>query len=218
MVTVDCDFITNNLGQKLKDNPDDLEMAKKIMGLSLSAGCTDSDIFLAAAISVQEHEPNYGIAKVIGAKYAGAGNYNKAEKYYHMCLQLTDDNSKKADIYFELGRQYAQSKRKSDARTNLLKAVAIDPSRTKAYKIIGDLYMTSYNECKKGESRVEDRAIFIAAYNMYKKAGDQKSMANAKSQFPSMEELFNEDRSEGDTFKVGCWINQIVSLQRRPES
>jgi len=193
-------------------------MARKIMGLSLSARCTDADVFLKAAIVVQENEPSYGIAKVIGAKYAGAGNYEEAEKYYHMCLQLTDDNTKKADIYFELGRQYVQLGRKSDARSNLLKAVSVDPSRTKSYKIIGDLYMTSYNECKKGESRVEDRAIFIAAYNMYKKSGDQKSMASAKSQFPSMEELFNEELSEGESFKVGCWINQIVTLQRRPES
>ncbi len=218
MIKVDCEFIKDNLGKKLAENPDDLDMAKKIMGLSLSAGCTDADIFLAAAIVVQEKEPNYGIAKVIAAKYAGASNFKEAEKYYHICLELTDVNVKKADIFFELGRQYAQVGRKSDARTNLLKAVAIDPARTKSYKVIGDLYMTSYNECKKGESRVEDRAIFIAAYNMYKKSGDQKSMANAKSQFPSMEDLFNENLSEGDTFKVGCWINQIVTLQRRPES
>ena len=52
---------------------------------------------------------------------------------------------------------------------------------------------------------------------MYRKSGDQKSMANAKAQFPSIEDIFTENYSEGDSFKVGCWINETVTLQRRPE-
>jgi len=217
MVTIDCEFIETNLGPKLKETSS-LAMAKKIMGLAIPQGCTNLDIFLDAAIVVQEHEPSFGIAKVIGAKFAGAGNFTESEKYYSMALGLADDNTKKADIYFELGRQDIQRGRKASARTNLLKAVEADPSRVKSYKLIGDLYMTSYNDCKKGESRVEDRAIFIAAYNMYQKAGDRKAMANAKGQFPSMEDMFNENLNEGDSYKVGCWINQIVTLQRRTES
>jgi tetratricopeptide (TPR) repeat protein len=217
MVTIDCEFIETNLGPKLKESGE-LDIAKKIMGLSIPQGCTDLDIFLEAAIVVQDHEPSFGIAKVIGAKFAGAGDFEASQKYYGMALELADDNVKKADIYFELGRQDIQRGRKSSARANLLKAVEADPSRVKSYKLIGDMYMTSYDECKKGESRVQDRAIFIAAYNMYQKAGDRKSMENAKAQFPSMEEMFNEELSEGDSKTVGCWINQVVSLQRRTES
>ena len=107
---------------------------------------------------------------------------------------------------------------KASARSNFYKCIEADPSRTKSFKLIGDLYMTSYNECKKDESKVEDRAVYIAAFNMYRKSGDQKSMANAKAQFPSIEDIFTENYSEGDSFKVGCWINETVNLQRRPES
>lgn len=218
MVTIDCNFIENNLGPKLNENPDDLEIAKKIMGLSLNAGCTDLDIFLSAAKVVQDSEPSFGIAKVIGAKYAGEGNYEESEKYYNMALELADDPEKKADIYYDLGRQDIQRGRKASARTNLLKSVGEDPSRSNCYKLIGDLYMSSYDDCKRGESRVEDRAIFIAAYDMYQKAGDRQSMNNAKAQFPSMEDMFNENLNEGDSYKVGCWINAVVTLQRRTES
>jgi hypothetical protein len=41
-------------------------------------------------------------------------------------------------------------------------------------------------------------------------------MNNAKSQFPSAEELFNENKKEGDSMTVGCWINESVTLQKRP--
>ncbi len=218
MVTVDCDFISTNLGKKLKEKPDDLELAKKILSLSISAGCTNQDIFLDAAKVVQKQEPDYGMAKVIGTKLAADGKYESAVSYYKAALGLADTNIEKADIYFELGRQYTQRGMKSQARANFLNSVKADPTRKKAYKLIGDLYMTSYDECKKGESKVEDRAVFIAAYNMYKMAGEAKSMASAKAQFPSIEDLFTENYNEGDSFKVGCWINMTVTLQRRPES
>ena len=218
MVTVDCDFISGNLGMKLKEKPDDLDLAKKILSLSISAGCTNQDIFLVAAKVVQEQEPDYGMAKVIAAKLAASGKYESAVSYYNAALKLAKTGQKKADIYFERGRQYTQRGKKSQARANFLKSVQADPKRKKAYKLIGDLYMTSYDECKKGESKVEDRAVFIAAYNMYKMAGETKSMASAKEQFPSIDDLFLENYNEGDTFKVGCWINKAVNLQRRPES
>jgi tetratricopeptide (TPR) repeat protein len=218
MVTVDCAFISNSLGPKLQENPTDLPMAKKIMSLSIAAKCTDSPIFLEAAIAVQNQEPEYGIAKVVASKLASDEKYDEAENYYNQALELAEDNVKKADIYYEMGLMYTQRGMKASARSNFYKCLDSDPSRSKAYKLIGDLYMTSYNECKRDESKVEDRAVFIAAYDMYSKAGDQKSMANAKAQFPSIEELFTENYTEGDNFKIGCWINVAVTLQRRPES
>lgn len=217
-VTVDCDFIQNSLAPKIKDNPEDVKMAKKIIALSINAGCTDSDAFLAAAEIVQANEPNAGTAKIIASKYASAKDYTNAEKYYKEALELAETTEKKADIYYELGLMYAQSGRKSSARSNLYECLKLDPGRKRAYKIIGDMYMTSYNECKKDESKVEDRAIFIAAYEMYKKAGDANAMNNAKAQFPSVEELFTETFKEGDTYTVGCWINETVILQTRPSS
>jgi tetratricopeptide (TPR) repeat protein len=218
MVTIDCEFVIGSLGPRLKENPEDLGMAKKIMSLSLAAGCTDDQVFMEASIVVQEQEPTYGVAKVIGKKMAAAKNYEGAEKYYNQALELADDNMKKADIYYEYGVMYSQRGMKASARTNFFKCVEADPARTNSFKLIGDLYMTSYNECKRDESKVEDRAVFIAAYNMYRKSGDQKSMANAQAQFPSIEDIFTENYSEGDTFKVGCWINETVTLQKRPES
>ena len=198
--------------------PNDLDMAKKIMGLAINAKCTDSEVFLQAAMVVQNQEPTYGVAKVIAQRYAGSGNFAEADKYYTQALALAPDGESKADIYYDMGRQDIQRTRKASARTNLLRAVKEDPSRKKCYKLIGDLYMSSYDDCKKGESRVEDRAIFIAAYGMYQKAGDQSGMANAKTKFPSMEDMFNENLNEGDSYKVGCWIDQVVTLQRRTES
>jgi hypothetical protein len=42
-----------------------------------------------------------------------------------------------------------------------------------------------------------------------------KKMAQAKGQFPSTTELFELNWSEGEVKKVGCWINESVTLKTR---
>ena len=55
----------------------------------------------------------------------------------------------------------------------------------------------------------------ISDYEMYQKAGNSKQMEAAKSQFPSIEEIFNESYEEGQKITVDCWINESVTIQRR---
>jgi hypothetical protein len=84
-----------------------------------------------------------------------------------------------------------------------------------AYTLIGNLYMSSSNDCRGGESRAKDYSIFIAAYNAYQRAGDSKGMGSARSRFPSKEELFTEGLSVGSSISTGCWIGETVTLATR---
>src|SRR5690606_27184403 len=97
-----------------------------------------------------------------------------------------------------------------------MKAVETDSSvKEKVYTLIGHLYLDSYEQCKKGENIVDDRAVFLAAYDMYQRAGNTEGMANAKQGFPSKEEIFNYNIKTGDTVKVGCWINTSTTVRTR---
>ncbi|MEQ8583949.1 MAG: hypothetical protein RIC30_15765 [Marinoscillum sp.] len=214
-VDVDCDFIEEKLGPKFRQTKD-INLAKKIFGLMLQQKCTDSPLAMEVAIAVNEVEPNFGIAKFIGVKAASEGDLDRAKKYYEKAVELTDDNVKKSEVYLSLARTVASQGGKAAARSNARKALAFDPSNKDAYAFIGDLYMNSFNDCKAGESKVKDRAIFIAAYEMYQKAGDSEKMTSAKAQFPSIEEIFSEGKEEGQSITVDCWINESVQIERRP--
>lgn len=215
-ITVDCAFVENNLGPKLKANPTDLKLAKKILQLQLTGKCTDSPLFMQSSKIVNEKEPTYALTKVIAAKLAGEGKTQEAMKYYAQAVDLADDNQKKAEIHLDMAKINAADGQKVAARGNARKALSFDPSLSDAYTLIGNLYMTSGEECRGGESKVKDRAIYIAAYEMYKKAGNTSGMENARSQFPSIGEIFEEGMQEGQSVTVGCWIQESVTLQRRP--
>lgn len=214
-VEVDCEFVENTLGPKLKAEPDNLKLAKNILRLGFAGKCMDSKAFIEASQVVQRHEPEYGLAKLIGQSAASRKDYDTAVKYLEESIELTDDNTKKSDSYYALAVIQTNLDRKVSARDYARKAVAVDPTKKDAYKLIGNLYYNSFNDCKKGQNPVHDKAVYMAAYDMFRLAGDNGGMSRAKAQFPTMEEIFTWDIKEGSAYKVGCWINATVKIQKR---
>ena len=217
VVDLTCDKVTEIFGEKFSETKD-LKLAKKIFKLMLDGKCTSSPLAIEAATVIGEAEPNAGIYKFLAQKATAEGDYDKAIELYEKSAELSEDNLKKAEVYVSVGKIMASQGRKSTARDFARKALASDPSASEAYKLIGDLYMNSFEDCKQGVSKVQDRTIFIAAYNMYKRAGSSTGMVNAKAQFPSIDEIFSEGYKEGQSLSTGCWVGETVSLERRPSN
>ncbi len=213
---IDCEIVIKDFGPKLESNPEDINMAKKIFGLMLKGKCTDDPLAMKAAKIVDDNEPSYGIKYFIAGRALGNEDKETALKYYQDASELTDENVKKAEIYLKIAKIKRTQGLKVASRNFANKALATDPSIKDAYKLIGDLYYSSKTDCYREKDIVLDRALYIAAYNMYKRAGDSKSMARAKSQFPSIGEIFEGGYEEGQQIQVNCWINTSVKLERRP--
>jgi tetratricopeptide (TPR) repeat protein len=149
---------------------------------------------------------------VIALKCKGSGDTPCTEEYLNKALELTDDINEKGEVYMLLGTMAGS---KSAARNYFVKATASPEQAAKAYTSIGNLYFGSGDECREGISKVDDRGCYLAAYEMYRKAGNSAAMERAKQQFPSKEEVFLEGKSVGSTLSVGCWINESVTIQTR---
>lgn len=214
-VEVDCDFVRNNFGPKYKES-NDVKIAKKIVAYMNSGGCTNDPLFLDALKTVTIAEPSFGGYITLARKAKKAGNLEDATNYFNTCLNDFDEPEKDAEIYFELADIYNRKGDNVTTRSYAFKSIeAGSEFRAAAYTLIGDLYFLSGNSCK-GENVVENRAVYIAAYNMYQKAGNSSKMDKAKQQFPSMEEIFTYGKKIGDQINVGCWINESVILDKRP--
>ncbi|UII28673.1 tetratricopeptide repeat protein [Fulvivirga maritima] len=200
IIDVDCDFVKTNLAPKFKENPTDLKLAKKIFAFMLNGKCTDDPLWLEAGQVIQEKEPNYGLAKNLGIKFKDTDKA-KAEKYFNMALSLTEDPSQKSDMYIQLG-----SLRSGGAALELYqKALSVDPNNKDAYNAMGYAISQSYNSCKKGKDPVEDRGVFLLAYDFFSQAGNSRMMNSMKEQFPSTEEIFTFNHEKGQKITVDCW-------------
>ncbi|MDH5602942.1 MAG: hypothetical protein OEY51_03360, partial [Cyclobacteriaceae bacterium] len=215
LVEMTCDQVKETLGPKFKQNPDDITTAKNIFRFMLQDKCTDDPLWLEAAIKIFEVEPDYGLVKNIALKFRKSEEDDKAEFYFREALKLATDPADKADMYIQLGHLDREQGKKSDAREMYRNALSADPSQKEVYRYIGILYLNSFNECKQEKSMVEDRAVYLAAYKMFKLAGDTGQMNAAKEQFPSVGNVFEENKQKGQTITVGCWINETVVLDTR---
>ncbi|TRX61332.1 hypothetical protein FNH22_04555 [Fulvivirga sp. M361] len=211
LVDINCDFVREKMAPKFRENPEDLKMAKKIFGFMLKGKCTDDPLWLETGEVILANTPDFAIAKALGSKFKAAKETEKAEKYFNQALEIASEPADKADMYIQLGNL----KSGSVARDYYRKALSADPSKKEAYSAIGYLYYGSFERCAGKEDWVKDRAIFIAAYDMFKRGGNTAMMGKAKDAFPSKEEVFTYNYEVGTSVTVGCWVNETVTIQTR---
>jgi tetratricopeptide (TPR) repeat protein len=213
-INITCDFVKTNFGSNLQNNPEDLDAAKMIYNLMLEQKCFDEPLFQQSMALILEKEPSYGGYKNQGHIFKNQKKYSKAIVSYNKAIELASSNEQKGELYLSIAKLYLSKENKSKAKEYANKCISIKYKASDAYTIIGNLYMYSYDECKSGDP-VKDRLIYIAAYNMYSKANNQKRMKEAKENFPSGGDIHMHNMAIGDNVKIDCWINETVQVQKR---
>ena len=212
---IDCDFVRTRFGPQFRAKPDDLSLAKRIFNFMLKGKCTDDPLWLEAAEKIHSVEKDFGLAKIIGLRYMALKEEEKSAKLFAEALELAKTPSDRAEILGLQGHLEQIKGERSKARQLYLKALGLDPARKEFYERIGDLYLNSFEDCKKGKSHAEDRFVFLVAYDMYQKAGEARKMADTKTSFPSREEVHELDHKPGDKVVVACWINEETIIRTR---
>ena len=216
MELINCDFIENTLGTRLKADPTNLVLAQQIFKYSVQYKCLSTEAFTTALEIIDIDNPTFSTSQVRAMRYMQNRDYEKAQPILEKALTLAENDTQKAEVQMDLAKIHAQAGRKSAARSAALEAANMDDSKSSdAWTLIGQLYLGSINDCRGGVSRVKDYAIFIAAYNAFQRAGDSNGMASARARFPSKEELFTESFQVGESLNTGCWIGENVTLATR---
>lgn len=108
----------------------------------------------------------------------------------------------------EQGRAYAR------------KAIELDKTDGEPYMIIGYLYASAGKECN--ENPLHAKAVLWAAVDKFQKAKEVDPSMAAKANemirdyskmFPTSEDAFFYNVFEGDTYEVGCWINETTKAR-----
>ncbi|HLW20771.1 MAG TPA: hypothetical protein VKX33_10620 [Cyclobacteriaceae bacterium] len=216
MEIIDCEFIEKNMGPKLAADPENMQLAQQIFQYSIQYKCTTSPSFMTALEVIDKNDPTFSTSQVIARRYQQTGDFDRAEEMFQKALTLATTNEQKSEVHLDLAKLQSGQGKKSQARASALKAAEVSSSAASdAWTIIGNLYLSSTNDCRGGQSRVKDYSIFIAAYDAFAKAGNNQGMAQAKARFPSKEEIFTEGFQVGESMSTGCWIGQTVTLATR---
>ncbi|BDD11947.1 hypothetical protein FUAX_43790 (plasmid) [Fulvitalea axinellae] len=190
------------------------EEGEEVLTLLSVVECSDKSLFLKASEAMLKGKPSLGLLNKIAAQMMDSKNYDKALENYKKGFEFAKTDAEKADLHLAMASAYAKKKQKAQARKEALEAAKLGSAK-KAYTFVGDLYMGSFLQLKQGKNRVHDHAIYIAAYNMYKKAGNSAGMKKAKANWPKKEHLFSYSIKEGTPYKIGGWVGTTVKLVGR---
>jgi tetratricopeptide (TPR) repeat protein len=205
---------------KHEESPDDLSLLKRIVKVLDKKDCSDAEVYFSAARKLHEVEPSALSAYNMGNLSIKKNKSSDAIAFFKQSLELTESDADKANSYYGLSAAYFKSGNNSTARSYAYKTLEISPSWGKSMLLIGDIYAASANEC--GTNSFESAMLFsaaidkfIAAKNMDSSVADlsNKKITSQTQYLPTNEDAFFNGYKEGDSFKIGCWINESTKVR-----
>jgi tetratricopeptide (TPR) repeat protein len=217
----DCDALIALFTPKFEAAPEDIELLKKITMLLDRYECTDSDLFVKSSENLYKLEPSAESAYMVAKLYLKKADYDKASGYYKEAIEQQTDSLLLSKYYYELATlTHAKGGMSQTARSYAYKAIANNPNDGNPYLLIGRIYAGSSKEC--GENEFEQKAVYWASVDKFKKAKAvdpsiaeeaNKEIMTYSQYFPNTEEAFFYDYHEGNTYEIGCWINETTKVR-----
>jgi tetratricopeptide (TPR) repeat protein len=216
----DCDALIEIFTVKFDETPDDIELLKKITTLLDETNCEESELYAKSAEALYNLEPSADAAAKLANVFAVKSEYAKAKEYYNNAISQETDAEKKSKYYYYLANVEYQQKDYPLARKHCLAAIDLNSSYGEAYILIGSAYAASSGSC--GESDFEKQAVYWAAVDKFVKAknvdpsvketADEQIQAYSK-RFPHNEITFFNGYTDGQSYKVGCWIQETTTVR-----
>ncbi len=216
----DCEALISIITPKYEENNSDIEFIKNMLRRLRRANCDDSKLYEKATEKLYELEPSAEAAFNMAHRYLKLEDMEKAKVYYNQALDQETDQELLAGYYYEYGLFiFAKEHDLAVARTYAKKALAINPNNCEANMLVGDIYVAASSGFS--GSNLEKSAIFWLAVDYFTKArrGEDcvvdasKKATTYKKYFPNKEEAFMNDLKEGNSYKVGGWINETTTIR-----
>ncbi|HAS38824.1 MAG TPA: hypothetical protein DCS93_00025 [Microscillaceae bacterium] len=219
---LNCAFIEKYYMPQYNENPNDIKIIKKIISYLIlvrrqdpTAPCGNNATFVQLNEKLFNEAPTYEGGLLMIKLYQKLGDKQKVEELTYKLPELAIVNENKAQAKLKVARYESKKGKYTKARRLAQEAAQLNPGKaTEAYNFIAGLYYSSGKICT-DKNPVLARAVYVAAYHMYKKAGNASGMAKAKAQCPELTTAFSYNYKDGQLITVGCWIGGKVKLITR---
>ncbi len=214
-----CEDLIKVFTAKMGERPDDVDLLKKITIILEKKECSDSKLFLDASMKLYELEPTPESAYNLGVKLFAEGKFGQAATYFEQATSA-ENIERVYKAYRNLAYCYMNTKSYSKSREAARKAASKDPTAGEPYIIIGTLYAMSASDCGSGD--FEGRVAYWAAVDKFERAKQIDPSVSSRANelirtysphFPTRENIFFNDYAEGQSYTVGCWINEKTTIR-----
>lgn len=218
-----CENIEKIFAKKIADAPEDETVIAQAMALMSRAKC-ESDFFLSVGEKYYAMKPSSDTAMLLAEAFQNRKDYNKANQYLREALAKETDDAEREKLLVRIGILEVTTNYYRNAVEAFREAQKINPEDGMIYYFLPQCYVFGAKNC---DGFAKD-ATFWVAYDMLQKAiplleGEHPDLAaNAKSlaatyrsAFPTTEECFFNELSEGSTYTVNCGFVSGVTTKVR---
>ncbi len=217
-----CASLIKYFQPQFEKRKEDLSYLKQVVGFLNKLNCGSEPFYAQVAESLYKKDPSakaaFGLAKLFLTKE----QYNKAIVYYIEAIGSEEDPIKKGEYLYQLGYiTYFKMNQPQKAREYALQAIKLKAGWGDPYILIGDTYVGS-KDCF--EDEFEKATIYWAGVDKFirAKAVDPSTGKKAEERistyskyFPNVETIFFYSLKDGDSYTVGCWINETTKVRSR---
>ncbi|MDF1672667.1 MAG: hypothetical protein P1U41_04135 [Vicingaceae bacterium] len=217
-----CEVLVPLAEKSFEANKNDVDWLRRTVQLLKYKKCYEADIFAKVAEAYFKLEPSAEGAESMGKLFLGKKDYAKAIDFFKKAEEMAESNEEKAQYNLSIAEAYLYSKSYSSARTYAQKAIGLKSGWGEPYLVIGDAYMYSAGACD--DKELGRYGAYWAAVDKYQKAkavdgsvasDANKKIARASANYPVTKDLFFYSKKDGDSYTVGCWINESTSVRSK---
>lgn len=216
-----CENIIPLFTPRFEQNPNDLDLVKKIVSLLSANRCTKADLYYKAMIALYKAEPSPEAGLNLARLYVERGEYAKALPLYKTAAAAQKEGKDKSDIYLLAADAMLKAGEKGDAKALARMAIDANPASGLGYIIIANIIGSE--KCNAADPVLSAGPYFVAVDYLRKAKQADPSVAgeadrligNYAAAFPSKTDLFSYAYEEGQSITVGCGINERTTIRAR---
>lgn len=222
----DCQYFINQYYADYKADPTNCDAILTAYSRLRYGGCTDGTPEFDELKQAYENNCRVVASGPSDLKKAfdclESGDYNCAIENFTAAAEGAEEAEKKGRYYMYASKVYYSHKRNfGQARAFARKAANADPSSGEPYMLIGTLYASSGPLCGPGTG-FDSQIVTWPAIDKWQQAkriqpdlaGKANKLINTYTQYmPSKADVFQRGIKEGDSFTVGCWIQETTRVR-----
>ncbi|NMB73285.1 MAG: hypothetical protein GYA22_14185 [Bacteroidales bacterium] len=218
---VSCESLAAYYTKKAGTNENKPDFLRNAISVLEKNRCTQSPVYERFLKKLSETDTGSASAYQLARYYTGKERFEDAVTAYQKAIEAEKNDALKARYYYQMelieGSRLNQFK---SAREHALKAAELMPQWGEPYILIGNLYAGSSKEC--GSNEFEQKAVFWAAVDKFIQASQvdpglseqaKKLISDYSKYLPNKEAAFFNGYTEGQTYQVGCWINEATRVR-----
>lgn len=218
-----CENIEKIFSKKIADAPEDEAILAQAVALLSRAKC-ESDFYMEIGEKYYEKNPSSQLAMDLAFAFQNKKEYAKANQYLREALAKATEDSERENLLVRIGILEVTTNDYRSAVDTFREAQKINPENGLIYYFLPQCYVFGAKNC----NGFAKDATFWVAYDMLQKAiplleadypdfaANAKSLAaNYRAAFPTTEECFFNELSEGSSYTVNCGFVSGVSTKVR---